>query len=163
MESNRWTQEALSHAIGVSRSSIANSLRLLELPNKMLGSLARAPISPGHAKVLLSVDDPEEQQRLFDRIAEERLSVRELEAARVEEEQREETGHLDAAPPSPPEAKQPPPKKKIKPQLVRLEEELRSSLGTKVTIHESGGKGKITIEFYSNDDFDRIRSLLTDN
>jgi len=163
MESNRWTQEALSRAIGVSRSSIANSLRLLELPNKMLGSLARAQISPGHAKVLLSVDDPEEQQRLFDRIAEERLSVRELEAARVEEEKLEETGHLDAAPPSPPEAKQPPPKKKIKPQLVRLEEELRSSLGTKVTIHESGGKGKITIEFYSNDDFDRIRSLLTDN
>ena len=66
-------------------------------------------------------------------------------------------------PPSPPEAKQPPPKKKIKPQLVRLEEELRRSLGTKVTIHESGGKGKITIEFYSNDDFDRIRSLLTDD
>lgn len=151
LHTKEWTQEVLAKALGLSRSSVANTLRLLDLPKQMQQSLAAAQISMGHAKVLLSVEDPDAQKELFERIAENRLSVRELEDAR------EEVAIRD------PEKSSRPPRKtpKKEPQLLQLEQELGRLLGTKVVIQQSkSGRGRVTIEFYSADDFDRLRDTL---
>ncbi len=154
-----WTQETLARNLGISRSGVANSLRLLDLPEGMRSALVRQHITTGHAKVLLSVEDTGEQQQLFERIAEERLSVRELETAK---EAISETASDAVAPPAP--ARTPTPKRSDR--IVNLEEELSRAIGTRVNIAEAtgggkkGNKGKINIEFYSADDFERIRALL---
>ena len=125
----------------------------------MRSALVRQHITTGHAKVLLSVEDTGEQQQLFERIAEERLSVRELETAK---EAITETASDAVAPPAP--ARTPTPKRSAR--IVNLEEELSRAIGTRVNIAEAtgggkkGSKGKISIEFYSADDFERIRALL---
>ncbi len=156
VDSKGWTQEALARSLGISRSSVTNSLRLLELPQDVQTALVRRHITPGHAKVLLSVEDDEDRRQLFDRIAEDRLSVRELEEARQGE------GQLEPPPERAPQPQRGPPPKK-KPRLAGLEEELSRALGTRVSIVEAGGKknkGKICIEFYSSDDFERLHGLL---
>lgn len=151
-----WTQEALARQLGLGRPTVANTLRLLELPEAMQSALARGQIQIGHAKVLLSVTNPLDRQKLFDRIAEDRLSVRELETTR------------DALEPSAPSEK---PRgggrktsrsrKATKPSnVLDLEAELARALGTRVDIEERKGKGLIRIEFYSPEDFQTIRRLL---
>ena len=151
-----WTQEVLARSLGISRSGVANSLRLLDLPQEMRSALVRQHITTGHAKVLLSVEDRGEQRQLFERIAEDRLSVRELENAREESS----ATASDADTPPKPAHK---PARKRSPRVVNLEEELSRAVGTRVSIVEATGKGtkgKIGIEFYSADDFERIRALL---
>ncbi len=144
-----WTQEALSENLSFSRPAVTNYLRLLDLPEDIQNAIARGQISMGHAKVLLSVSDPKEQRLLFEKIAEEKLSVRDLEGARTEE----------GATPSRKSAV----KRKSagkSPQVVSLEEELSQSVGTRVSIRQGKGKGSISVEFYNHDDFERIRKLL---
>jgi ParB family chromosome partitioning protein len=136
----------------MSRSQVANTLRLLELPADMQEAVARGRITLGHAKVLLSLDDAEERRLLFEKVAEENLSVRDLEGAR-ESLERER-------PPSAKGRKRGEARKRKAPQIVSLEEEFSEKLGTRVTVHEGRGKGRIVIEFYSRDDFDRLRELL---
>ena len=151
-----WTQEALARSLGISRSGVANSLRLLDLPREMQSALVRQHITMGHAKVLLSVEDRGEQRQLFERIAEERMSVRELESAR--EASSGTAPDADALPEPAPK-----PARKRSARIVNLEEELSRAVGTRVSIVEATGKGKkgkIDIEFYSADDFERIRALL---
>ena len=145
-----WTQEALAENLHFSRSGVANYLRILELPEDIQNAIARGQISMGHAKVLLSISDPKEQRLLFEKIAEEKLSVRDLEQARTE------TGATDSR------------RKAIRrksadksPQIQSLEEEIGTAVGTKVSIRQGKSKGSVTVEFYSNDDFERIRRLLT--
>ncbi len=150
------TQETLARRLGISRSGVANSVRLLDLPTEMRSALVRQHITTGHAKVLLSVEDRGEQRQLFQRIAEERLSVRELESAR---EASSETASDAAAPPEPART----PARTRSARIVNLEEDLSRAIGTRVSIVEASGrgkKGKINIEFYSTDDFERIRALL---
>jgi len=146
----KWTQENLAKNLSLGRSAITNYLRLLELPEDIQNAIGRGQISMGHAKVLLSVGDPKEQRLLFERIAEEKLSVRDLETARTE-----------VAPP-PPSRKSAGRKKAAgkSPQIISLEEELSQALGAKVAIRQGKGKGSISVEFYSNEDFERIRKLL---
>jgi ParB family chromosome partitioning protein len=103
----------------------------------------------GHAKVLLSISDSKEQRLLFEKIAEEKLTVRDLEASRSDEgasEPRKAAVRRQAA--------------KKSPQIVSLEEEFSRAVGTRVRIRQSKGKGVISIEFYNNDDFERIRQLV---
>ena len=141
------TQDQLASALGLSRSSVANAVRVLDLPDDMQSSLVRGHITPGHAKVLLSVEDEREQRLLYEKIAEEKLSVRELEGT-VDQKK------LDA----PTKRKRRQPDKK--PHIASLEERFRESLGTRVRIHEKGGKGSIIIEFYTSEDFERIREHI---
>ncbi len=158
MATKNWTQEALARSLGLSRSSVANSLRVLDLPEDMQVSLAKSQISPGHAKVLLSIDEEEPRRELFERIAEERLTVRELEEARDAAPQPAPAGVEASVPPS---SHRPRPQKR-RADLRRLEEEMSEAIGTKVSIQERrGGRGKVTVEFYSADDFARIRERLT--
>jgi len=147
MESRAWTQDQLASALGLSRSSVANAVRVLDLPDDMQASLVRGHITPGHAKVLLSVDDDREQRLLYEKIAEEKLSVRELEGT-VDRKKIE----------APAKRRRRQPDKK--PHIASLEERFRETLGTRVRIQEKNGRGSIVIEFYTPEDFERIREHL---
>ncbi len=144
-----WTQESLAQNLSFSRSAVTNYLRLLDLPDDIQNAIARGQISMGHAKVLLSVGDPKEQRLLFEKIAEEKLSVRDLEVARID---------VSPMPSRKSSRRKKGPDKS--PQIISLEEELSRTVGTRVAIRQSKGKGTISVEFYSNDDFERIRKLL---
>lgn len=161
MEVKRWTQDALAQALGLSRPLVTNTLRLLELPEDMQNSIVRGHITMGHAKVLLSVSDPKEQRLLFEKIAEEKLSVRDLETAReASNEQSAAAPAPTAAPASSGDRKRKPAPRNKTPLIVSLEERLAERLATKVRIREKEGRGRISIDFYSAEDFERIRDVI---
>ena len=145
-----WSQEALAQNLSFSRPAITNYLRLLDLPEDIQNSIARGQISMGHAKVLLTVSDAKEQRLLFEKIAEEKLSVRDLESARTDE---------GATPTRKSVSKRKGTEKS--PQVASLEEELSRAIGTRVKIRQGKEKGSVSIEFYTNDDFERIRKRLS--
>ena len=161
LELKGWTQDALARNLGISRPAVSNTLRLLDLPPNIQSSIAKGQIQMGHAKILLSVEGPKEQEELFEKIAEDRLSVRELEIEREA---------LPAAPSDPPtgRAKRTGRKKRRRraaernggANVIELEEELSQAIGTKVSISEKKGKGVIRLEFYSPDDFENLRRIL---
>jgi ParB family chromosome partitioning protein len=153
MDVKGWTQDTLAQSLGLSRPAVSNTIRVLELPEDMQNALIRGQISLGHSKVLLSISDPREQRLLFEKIAEEKLTVRDLEGAA-------ETARVESGDGKRSEGKTRRPRGGAlkSPQVVSLEEHLSEKLGTRVRIREKAGRGRITIEFYSSEDFERIRS-----
>ena len=138
-------QQEIAEKVGKDRATIANSIRLLNLDEKIQQALSDGRISVGHAKVLLGAPDSR-QIKLYDEIISKGLSVREAEKL------------IDAEKPS--DIKQ---KLKIKPKdahIKKMEEKLISILGTKVEIKHFGKAGRIEINYYSIDDFDRIMDIL---
>ena len=142
------TQEQVAAKLGKSRSAIANSLRLQNLAEPVQKSLSEGLISPGHAKVLLGVNDATEQNKLAVRVIAENLSVRELEKIVA---QKTET------------------KKEVKKKKDDREQDLASKiaeermkelLGTRVIISKGVRKGKIEIEYYSEEDLERILAFF---
>jgi ParB family chromosome partitioning protein len=137
-------QQDIASQVGKDRATIANTLRLLQLPEEVKEALAAGEISAGHAKVLLSVN-ADRQLELFKQVLKKSLSVRALEQMVQEGEKRQKAGK----------------KKQAKDAHIRkMEDELVSVLGTKVEIKHAGGRGKIEISYYSLDDFDRIVDLI---
>ena len=132
-----YTQEAVAKSVGKPRSSVANSLRLLTLSPKIQDEIDKGVISEGHAKVLLSVDGVKAEQLLM-RIISENLSVRDLEKQITES--------------SPQTSKK---EKKSRDEL-NLESALSSRIGSKVTIEDKDGKGKMVIKYYSYEELDGI-------
>ena len=132
-----YTQEAVAKSVGKPRSSVANSLRLLTLSPKIQDEIDKGAISEGHAKVLLSVDGVKADQLLM-RIISENLSVRDLEKQITES--------------SPQTSKK---EKKSRDEL-NLESALSSRIGSKVTIEDKDGKGKMVIKYYSYEELDGI-------
>ena len=132
-----YTQEAVAKSVGKPRSSVANSLRLLTLSPKIQDEIDKGAISEGHAKVLLSVDGVKAEQLLM-RIISENLSVRDLEKQITES--------------SPQTSKK---EKKSRDEL-NLESALSSRIGSKVTIEDKDGKGKMVIKYYSYEELDGI-------
>ncbi|MCQ2550955.1 MAG: ParB/RepB/Spo0J family partition protein [Clostridia bacterium] len=136
------TQEEVSKSVGKSRPYISNSLRLLKLSDVAKKYLAEGKISAGHARALVAVEDEERQEELCKAIEKEGLSVRDIERMAKAKAKRR-------------------PAKKVKdPNVARIEEELKKALGTKVAINKNGKKGKIEIEFFSNEELERILDLL---
>ena len=142
------TQEQVAAKLGKSRSAIANSLRLQNLAEPVQKSLSEGLISPGHAKVLLGVTDASEQNKLAVRVIAENLSVRELEKivaqkseAKKEVRKKKEDREQDLA-------------SKI------AEDRMKELLGTRVTISKGARKGKIEIEYYSEEDLERILAFF---
>ena len=131
-----YTQEALSKSIGKPRSSVANSLRLLALSVKIQKEISSGNISEGHAKVLLGLETAKAEV-LAERIVKENLSVRALENLLKEK------------------TTKPTNKEKTRDE-INLESALSSKLGSKVTIDDKKGKGKLTIKYYSYDELDGI-------
>jgi len=146
-------QETLAERLGVSRSHVANTIRLLQLPAEVQTRLAEGKIQAGHGRALLSLADADAQNTLALRAAAEELSVRE-----VEELVRNYLDHPSAASEKPtikavagsPESS----------SLAEVEEILSEQLATRVTIQMSKKRGKILIEFGSADDLERIVSEI---
>ena len=140
-------QTAIAKAVGKNRVTISNSLRLLNLPAEIKASLRKGEISAGHGRAVLAMKTPATQNKLWQRILNEKLSVR---AA-------EDIVKGKSAPKSMTS------KKKIRrtTAAVRsLENELITLLGTKVRISHKGYEGMIEIEYFSDNDFERIMDLL---
>jgi ParB family chromosome partitioning protein len=143
---NRFSlkQQDIAAQVGKDRATIANTLRLLQLPSEIQESLSSGDISTGHAKVLLSVSGSR-QMELFREILNKAVSVRALEQLVQESEKKQK-----------PDKKKPGKDAHIR----KMEEELVSIFGTKVEIKHASGRGKIEISYYSLDDFDRILDLI---
>jgi ParB family chromosome partitioning protein len=139
------TQEDIAQAVGKSRSHIANTLRLTRLDDRVKVMIVEGSLSGGHGRALLRIEDPEHQHAWALKIVDGTLSVREIEEALTK-----------------PAKKAPMKKKKTKPDLEikRIEVELREVLGTKVMIKRGRSKGKVEIEFYGDEDLDRIVDLI---
>ncbi|MBZ5515573.1 MAG: ParB/RepB/Spo0J family partition protein [Acidobacteriia bacterium] len=140
------THEEIAARLGVDRSTVTNSLRLLRLPEEVQSLLAEGKITAGHARALLAVDSPAEQVRLARLIADKGFSVREAEAFATRK-----------APPSEaaPEAE------KLDPNVRAAVLELERTLGTRVKIVGSPESGRIEIRYYSPEDLNRIFEWIT--
>ncbi|MEE0777242.1 MAG: ParB/RepB/Spo0J family partition protein [Bacillota bacterium] len=150
MEEYHYTQETLSETLGKSRSYVANSLRLLSLGEKERKYLERGDISPGHGRAILSVKTPEGRIFLLDEILKRGLSVRQA------EEMAKRINKVGSGEPKP-APKRPQPATVYQQQM---EDKLRQRFGTKVKIRGTEQGGKIEIDYYSEDDLNRILSLV---
>ncbi len=138
------TQEKVADTIGKDRATVANILRLLNLPAKIQEYVSRGTISMGHARAMLSLAKESEQMRLCTKIMKDDLSVRDTESYAKKlalNKPKSKTSDKD-------------------PNLDALEQELREIFGTKVKILKSKKGGKIEIEFYSAMDMERVLTLL---
>lgn len=143
-------QDEVAERVSKSRTAVTNSMRLLKLCDEVQQMIIDDMLSTGHARALISIEDPEEQYTIAQKIFDEKLSVRDVEKL---------VKNLNK-----PEK----PKKEIKEDksldiiYQDIEEKLKQSLGTKVEISAKGnGAGKLEIEFYNHDDLDRIIELLS--
>ncbi len=145
MRGRKLTQAEIAGRVGKTRSVVANSLRLLKLPDPVRALLATGRISVGHAKVILGLQDEGKILELAYRVADEALSVRELESFLQEEK---------------PKRRGIPEIPVRDPHVAAAEEKLRTFLSTKVRIVSRGGKGKILIEFHSEEELQRLYEML---
>ncbi len=152
------TQEEVASRVNVDRSTVANLIRLLDLPPDVKQMVQHGEISQGHARALLPLGDEQEQIRFAARIDMEGWSVRATEQAvqdRIHSVDGDGLRIVDENGTSRPVAK---PRSE---QLASLEQEFRTALGTKVDLNQSAkGRGKITIHFKNHDEFERLRQLL---
>jgi ParB family chromosome partitioning protein len=152
------TQEELAGRVQVDRSTVANLLRLLELPVDVKTMVQAGDISQGHARALLPLGDEQEQIEFAQKIKKEGLSVRATEQGvhdRIHALEGDGLRIVDADGNSRPVAR---PRNE---QVASLEQELRATLGTKVDLSQTAkGRGKITIHFQSHEEFERLRQTL---
>ena len=143
-------QDEIAERVSKSRTAVTNSLRLLKLCDEVQQMIINDMISTGHARAIISIENPEEQYMLAQKIFDEKMSVRDVEKyiKNMNKPVKE--------------------KKKINKSLEVIyqekEEVLKQSLSTKVSVSGKGdGTGKIEIEFFSHDEFDRLMEILTKN
>ena len=139
------TQEEAARRLGKSRPAIANLLRLLELPEDIQARVSVGKLTAGHARALLALEDDQSRRELAARIEKDGLSVRATETAAKRRPARR-----------PAEAGDP----GLAPYLHDLEDQLRAALGTRVSIHARGDKGKVVIEYFSRDEFEGLLDRL---
>ncbi len=141
------TQDEIAETLSKSRSAITNSIRLLKLSDKVQEMLVEDLISAGHGRALLAIEDPEKQEEVAQRIVDERLNVRDVEKL---------VNSLKK-----PAKPRPVTDEALKVFYHDMEENLKMAVGTKVSISGKGnGAGTVTIEFYNNEDLDRIAAKL---
>lgn len=141
-------QDEVAERVSKSRTAVTNSMRLLKLNEKVQQMIIDDMISTGHARALLAIDDEEQQYMIANKIFDEKLSVRETEKL-VKELKNPK--------------KEKPQKPEVKNTFVYedLEEKIKNIIGTKVHVnHKTNGKGKIEIEYYSDNELERIFDLL---
>lgn len=145
IEEFKLTQEAISVKVGKSRPVIANSLRLLNLDDKVKQYLIEGTISVGHGRLLLEISDKEKQYEAAKRIIDYSLNVRQTEKFIKEMLEKKENKKTSI-------------KKDI--YIKEVEDRLKNVLGTKVCISKGKKKGKIEIEYYSQEDLERLIELF---
>ncbi len=139
------TQEEIAKKTGKSRSAIANIIRLLDLPVEIQRGIIKGKITEGHARAILGLENPEKQRALYELILKNNLTVR-----AVENKVKEVTVHSH--------------KRKVlkqaDPYIQDLEDSIQQKLGTRIKIKKHGVSGKITIDFFSEEEFSKIVKLL---
>jgi ParB family chromosome partitioning protein len=141
------TQEETADRVGKSRSAVANFLRLRQLPQPIKESISEGKLSMGHARAILGLPTSALQHTVFNTILERGLSVRQTESL-VKHLKEEEKSPKKKAPSS------------LDNQLKVLSEGLSRHFGTKVQIKRNGQKGRVEIEFYNDDDLERLLEIL---
>lgn len=143
-------QDEVAERVSKSRTAVTNSLRLLKLSDKVQQMVIDEIISGGHARTLLSLEDSQKQEELATRILDEKLSVRETEKIvkslgnkRVKKEKPKGTEDIDPI------------------FIMDAENRLKEAVGTRVKVSHKNNRGKIEIEYYSNEDLDRILDFIT--
>ena len=136
------TQDEISKKVGKSRATVANTMRLLQLPPEMLQAIREGKITASHAKILLSAVTPSERQKLFDQIMNQQLPVRAASQLGRTTTVRRYT------------------RRQADPLVRAQEDELRGKFGTKVTITKRDGRGRVNLEFYSDEEFDNLINRL---
>ena len=141
------TQEDLSKRIGKSRTAITNTMRLMNLDSRVQQYIIEGIITEGHGRALLGIKDEEIQYELSQKVIDENLSVRELERLVkkiVEGKNKEEKSAIT----------------ELNPYYKEIKNQLQNYFGTKVNISNKNSKGKIEIEYYSEDDLQRILDII---
>lgn len=144
MDEYQMTQDEVALKMSKSRSVVANKTRLLSLPVEVQKGLIEGKITEGHAKAILSLTNPEKQRAMYELILSNNLTVRQ-----VEEKAKETSVRSHER------------RSKSDPETKALENTLVEALGTKVKISKSGDKGKIVIEYYSQEDLDALLGKIT--
>lgn len=134
----RLTQREVASRLGKSRESVANTMRLLDLPSEIQDAISKGQLTESHGRMLLAIDDQATQMKLFNDLLSNRLTTRELKERVSEYANSKEVEKA---------------RKEINPDLQVLQEKLSSEFGTPVIIKDHGGTGKITISFYSQEEF----------
>lgn len=150
IEEYSYTQEEIARKVGKSRSSISNSIRLLALPDSVLGKLSSGELAEGHAKVLLSIRDKENREKAAETVVSRELSVRETEKLakslnrKKEDDEKAKEAHVlnDVD------------------HIKALEQKVQAVIGHPIKIALNGKKGSLNIGFSDNDDLESILSLL---
>ncbi|WP_296014384.1 ParB/RepB/Spo0J family partition protein [uncultured Treponema sp.] len=150
MELGNLTQDQVAERVGKNRSTVANCLRLLKLPEDIQKALVTDSISSGHARAILSLENDSDKRILFGKIIGQGLSVRQSENIA-----KEMKGGISSAAKT--DFK---PEQKKDPNLAALEQKLIERLGTKVQLKGGFSKGTISINYFSSEDLDRIFNLI---
>lgn len=147
LEEYHLKQDEVAEKVSKSRTAVTNSIRLLKLDKRVQQMVIDDMISTGHARSLITLEDGDLQYTIAIRIFDEKLSVRETEKLMKSLQK---------------EKKEPVEKEKVNSFIYKdIEEKIKAILGTKVTVdHKSNNKGKISIEYYSNEELERILFLL---
>lgn len=148
MDEFEMTQEQLGRRLGKSRPSIANTVRLLALPQKVQEAIIRGELSEGQARPLLSLKEPARQEELARQIAARKMTAREVERLAAKAAAGTAKDIVEKEPAA------------GEPLLKELQSSLQRRLGTRVKIYCRGGGGAIEISFYGDDDLDRLLGLL---
>ncbi len=143
------SQDTVAKSVGKKRVTVTNSLRLLNLPSEIKESIKKNEISAGHGRAILMMRTTQTMVKLWQQIVTKSLSVRGAETL-AKSDIRQKSVDTQR-------------KKEIDPRIKHLEDELISALGTKVKLTYHKGSGKIIVNYFSDDDFERIFSLLTDS
>ena len=152
LEQSNFKQEELANRVGKKRSTITNSIRLLQLPREMQDSLLLGEFSSGHARALLSVINPSDQDYLFQKIIEEGMSVRKAESI---------ASDLNAGKRAGKKTKTKQGKNKSN-DILAIEQRFIEACGTKVELKGSLQKGKVEISYHSMKELERIYALIGD-
>lgn len=144
----KLTQEELSKRIGKSRTAITNTMRLINLDERVQQYLIEGIISEGHGRTLLSINDNDQQYEIAQKVIDEKLSVRELEKLikRISNENNK--------------VKEQSKVKELNPYYKDIRDKLQNYFGTKVNLSTKKNKGKIEIEYYSEEDLQRILDII---
>lgn len=143
-------QDEVAERVSKSRTAVTNSMRLLKLCDEVQQMIIDDMITTGHARALITIEDPEQQYMIAQKVFDEKLSVRDVEKLVKNLNKPEKV------------KKEPVTDKALEAVYQDLEEKLKQSLGTKVCIVSKGdGAGKLEIEFYTHDDLEKITDLLT--
>jgi len=145
MKTFNLTQNEVAKKVGKSRPAVANTVRLLNLPAEIQRAVIEGRLMEGHARALLGLNDPEKMLLMYKVVIDQNLNVRQVEG-RVRELMTKRS--MDSAAPDP--------------KLMAMESELRGKLGTQVKIQRQGQGGKITIEFFSDEELNELIHKMAD-